>query len=100
MAHDHLTRRAALLGTTFLVLGCGKQKKESLVCGDTSGLSPAEIELRGTLAYNDLSPEPAKQCTNCLQFEPPRGSGCGGCKVLKGPIHPNGYCRSWVTKPA
>lgn len=96
-----LTRRAALLGTVAVALGCSKEKKEAgLVCTDTLGMNPADIEMRGALGYTDKTPEVAKLCSNCQQFTTPPADGkCGGCKVLKGPIHPSGYCRSWVLKP-
>ena len=45
--------------------------------------------------------EAGKTCTNCQQFVPaPAANACGTCKILKGPINPKGYCKSYVAKPA
>jgi hypothetical protein len=71
-------------------------------CTDVSGLSSDDINARNnTAAYVDATPDPAKKCSNCVQFvaagDP---KACGSCKVVKGPINPEGYCRLWVAKPA
>jgi hypothetical protein len=76
-------------------VGCSKKE---LTCNDTSGLKPDEVSARQTLAYTDKSPEAGKQCNNCQQFVPGSPDQCGSCKVLKGPVHPNGYCKVWAAK--
>jgi len=83
-----------------MLLGCGK--KVAVCNGDTqlSGLSDVERTTRSTLKYQDQSPEAAKNCTNCLQFQPAGEGQCGACKVLKGPVAPQGYCTTWAAKPA
>lgn len=100
-----ITRRELLTRTVHLtVLGsaasafiaCKDNKPAGFKCDDTTGLAPAEIEARKALGYVDASPEPAKLCTNCQQYVP--GTQCGTCKVLKGGVHPNGYCKSWAAK--
>jgi len=69
-------------------------------CTDTSGLTEQELATRENLGYVDESPDPEKLCSNC-QFYQPAGEGeCGGCTLIKGPIHPDGYCNSWVAKQA
>jgi len=97
------SRREALRGTVFLMVlaACGKkEEKKELSCTDTSGLSPADVEMRNvTLAYVEKTPDPAKRCDNCQQFKAaPAPGACGGCTILKGPINPAGYCKSWVQK--
>lgn len=103
---DDLSRRDLLAQS--LVLGaaaafgaaaCSK-KEPALACTDTTGLAPADLTIRTTLAYVDVSVEPGKTCSNCQQFNaPPTPGTCGTCKVLKGPINPSGYCKSFVAKP-
>ncbi|HTS20195.1 MAG TPA: high potential iron sulfur protein [Casimicrobiaceae bacterium] len=44
------------------------------------------------MKYQD-KPNGDKQCSNCMQFEPP-----SSCKVVEGTISPNGYCLAWVKK--
>lgn len=100
---DLLQKSAAVAGA-FAVLGgaaaCSKQGA-ALVCTDTSGLASADVTVRTTLGYSDVSMEAGKMCTNCQQFVPAAAANtCGTCKILKGPINPKGYCKSYVAKPA
>ena len=76
----------------------GARWDAELTCTDTSGLSADEVSARNTLAYVDKSAEAAKNCANCMQFNAGPADKCGGCKVLKGPIAPTGYCKVWVAK--
>lgn len=99
-----LTRRAALARVVALPLaavfpaalaGCSK----TLRCEDTSGLSPDDARLRSEIAaYSDTSQDPAKHCAQCVQFIPGGKDSCGTCKVVKGPINPNGSCKLFVKK--
>ena len=69
-------------------------------CTDTSGLTEQELATRQNLNYVDESPYPEKLCSNCQFFQPAGENECGGCTLIKGPIHPDGYCDSWVAKQA
>jgi len=91
-----VTRRSLLL-TSASVLGligasaCKTAGPAS--CTDVSALTPEERKVRTTLGYVDRSPQPGKPCIKCVQYiSPPSSDQCGGCKVLKGPVHPAGYC--------
>lgn len=106
---DGMTRRDVLRRSLSLAviavgapaLGACKSTPKEIHCDDTTGMAPGDIETRKALAYVDRSPDPNKQCQNCAQFiAPPNATTCGGCKVVKGPIHPNGYCKSWAAKTA
>jgi hypothetical protein len=94
---DVLQKSAAL--SLFAVVGtaCGKEHK-ALNCTDTMSLSASDAQVRTSLAYADKSPEPGKSCTGCQQFIPAAPDTCGSCKVLKGPINPAGYCKSFAAK--
>jgi hypothetical protein len=84
------------------VVGCGREPRR-FSCMDTTGLPPDAVALRTSpaVAYTDAAIDPAKTCTRCQQFiAPPSGAGCGSCKVLKGPVHPNGGCRLFAPKMA
>jgi hypothetical protein len=103
---DHkLTRREVLQRSASLgvlaslgATACGKEQR-ALSCTDTSALSPIDAQVRATLAYVDLSTEPGKTCSACQQYIPaPSPDVCGTCKVVKGPINPNGNCKSFVAK--
>jgi hypothetical protein len=81
-----------VLGVT---LGCKGSAPSS--CNDTSKLTPEDAAARKALAYTDVTPQPGKVCLKCIQYIPaPAADQCAGCKVLKGPIHPNGYCTVFV----
>ena len=66
-------------------------------CMDTSGLTEQEITSRTQLGYVDESPNPEELCSNCALWLPvPEGETCGGCNLIKGPIHPDGWCISYA----
>lgn len=68
-------------------------------CGDLTGLTEAEVNMRGTFQYVAQSKEAEKWCHNCaLYVEPKDGAQCGGCQIIKGPINPDGWCMQWVAK--
>jgi hypothetical protein len=91
------TVRLAVVGSAPLLLqGC---QEEEFGCEDTSGLKPEEVELRTTLEYRDRSPHgEAKNCANCAFFVVGGKDQCGQCTLVRGPIHPLGYCGSWAMK--
>ncbi len=63
-------------------------------------------QLADQLKYTEETPNPDQYCSNCSLWVPPEeadtGSnpeGCGGCTLIPGPIHPDGYCTSWAQQP-
>jgi len=101
IARRDVIRHLALLSTSAIastwLVGC----KSKPSCNDVSGLSPDELSARTTTAaYVEHSPDPAKKCSGCVHFVPNGPSACGGCKVVKGPIDPDGSCRIFLAKPA
>jgi hypothetical protein len=101
ISRRNLLQQSAAFGA-FVALGAAAcNKPAALSCVDTSGLSPADAQVRTALAYVDTSPDLTKMCSRCQQFIPPPTAGsCGTCKVVKGPINPDGNCKSFVAKPA
>lgn len=90
--------RLFVIGAGASLAACGSSEPE-LVCTDTQGLTGQEAMLRTTLQYTDHSPHSDKTCTNCqLHQGSPDPATCGRCTVLKGPVHPQGYCTSWALK--
>jgi hypothetical protein len=103
LSRRDMLQRTAALGVLAVAGGVGCSKEKRLVCTDTSGLAPADLELRmaPTVAYSEPAADPAKPCDRCQQFiAPPAPNACGTCKVVKGPIHPKGGCKLFVAKPA
>ncbi len=92
-----VTRRSLLVASASvlgLVGASGCKKAGPASCTDVSALTPEERNVRTTLGYVDRSPVPGKPCIKCVQYVSPASSDqCGGCKVMKGPVHPAGYCR-------
>jgi hypothetical protein len=104
MAETKLSRRTTLqilggapLFSALLTACGGKEVPDS--CADVSGLTEPEKVARSALQYVDRSLQADKQCKGCQLFQPaPDVSQCGSCQVVKGPIHPNGYCTAWAQK--
>lgn len=96
----HLRQLSLGAGVVALyAAGCGAKGGDDLVCTDTSRLSGPELATRNQLEYKDKSPNPSQNCTNCRFYTVPQAAGtCGGCILIKGPIHPLGHCKSWVVK--
>lgn len=70
-------------------------------CSDLSGLSDQDKQMRTSLGYVKAGTDPEKRCNNCnFYVAPAEGSPCGGCTLFKGPVHPEGYCNSWIAVPA
>lgn len=110
MRDDKVSRRTAVralgllplfgAGAAGLLAGCGK-KTEPDSCTDLMGVSDAEKAARSALQYADKSPHADKHCELCSLYQPVSDvSKCGGCQIVKGPIHPKGYCTAFVAKPA
>jgi hypothetical protein len=67
-------------------------------CNDVSGLSTDDITARSDARYLDKAADATKTCATCVQFQPKPQGGCGGCKVLKGPVSPEGGCKLWASR--
>lgn len=67
-------------------------------CSDAKGLSAEETAARSAMEYVDQARDPSKPCSKCVQWVAAASDGCGGCKVLKGPIHPNGGCKLFASR--
>jgi hypothetical protein len=101
---NQINRRAALkpiaaMSAAILIpaalLACSKEAD----CTDVSALSPDDLRTRNEVAkYVDQSMEAAKRCSGCVQFIAAAPKQCGACKVVKGPINPNGGCILFVLK--
>lgn len=92
-------RTLVVLAAGSAVMACHKETKQ-LSCTDTSALSSDDATMRKTLEYVDQTPAPPKQCDACQLYKAAAPETCGGCTVLKGPINPKGYCKSFVQKTA
>lgn len=84
----------AVLGAT----GCN-QRRAPISCGASAGLAPADVQARSALRYVEPGADERRRCSSCQQYlTPAADGGCGSCKVLKGPIHPNGTCIAFAPR--
>ena len=88
-------RRRLLLSTltlsaTFVACAC----KRSATC-PPSQLSPEDVKLRETMHYTDHALDPQRLCNACQQYLPNSDADCGGCKLMKGFVHPAGSCAAF-----
>ncbi len=93
IARRGLLLSSAALGAGALSVDC----KRAETC-PPSPLTAEDTKLRATLHYSDRSPNPDKLCNGCQQYLPNTDADCGGCKLLKGLIHPAGYCAAFAAK--
>ena len=92
----HAAQLAVVGSAPVLLTAC---KKTEFRCDDLSDLPEADTELRTQLEYVDRSPHgEEKSCQNCAFFKAGKKDECGRCTLVKGPIHPGGYCNSWAAK--
>lgn len=110
MSKDNYLSRKAFLGKISMLgvagagagvflKGCGNGEEDAATdpCSDLSGVSESDIQLRETLEYTSETPNPNERCDNCEYWLPDEhGSECGGCTLFAGPVHPGGWCNSWV----
>lgn len=96
-----ISRRRLFVVATGLLFtnGCKRGAAGPASCDDVTSLGADDRSARTTLGYSDRSTDPSKACSSCQQWVPPPAEGsCGGCKLLKGPIHPNGTCKAFARK--
>jgi hypothetical protein len=104
-ASDEMRSRRDVIRTglrlALVVVGtaaCGRSSVPD-ACLDVTGLEPDDAQARSALGYSEPAPDVSKGCGGCVQYVAPNATGsCGSCKVLKGPIHPNGTCKVFTPK--
>lgn len=90
-----LTRciQLAVVGPITIMAAC--QRSDQVVCADPTRLSDSENSLRASLRYTENSPRDDQRCRVCAFYDASQAPPCGMCKLLKGPVSPNGHCDSW-----
>jgi hypothetical protein len=60
----------------------------------------AQADSRDTLKYQS-TPKGNQKCSGCSLFVPAKSATANGtCKVISGPISPNGWCTAFSPRPA
>ena len=65
-------------------------------CDDNAGLDDGAIATRSGLNYTDASSTDGQDCSGCSLYTAAGAGECGGCTVVPGPIHPDGWCTAFV----
>ncbi len=89
------------LGAGSILKACGNGEEAETdpddPCNDLSDLTDDEIQTREAFEYVAETPNPDERCDNCQFWLPDEhGEECGGCDLFAGPVHPAGWCNSWV----
>lgn len=100
MTERSLTRRRLLSGGGLLaaatLVGC---KQREFSCWDTGALPEADVQARRAVEYLDRAVDATRRCDICQHWQPAeRDDECGGCAVVRGPIHPLGTCRVFTKR--
>jgi hypothetical protein len=62
------------------------------------GAARAATASKEDFHYQD-HPNEGKHCANCVAFvAPPAGQAIGSCKIVAGPISPDGWCMAFTSK--
>jgi hypothetical protein len=62
------------------------------ILGVTADRAMAAKASKKAVGYKD-SPKGNQRCDNCAPFQPPNG-----CRIVEGPVSPQGWCRVWQRK--
>jgi hypothetical protein len=111
MLHGSIKGAAGiLLGSVLgsnLLTSCRKTNSDNLdrginpsqnrwsACSDRESLNEEQKSVRASLKYVDSSPMTDRTCKNCKLYFAAE-SLCGGCKIIPGQVHPEGYCIAWL----
>ena len=102
MSQPIISRRHALTmfaaSSGLALIGCSGAPPSSLRCDDVTGLSANDADFRRGQGYAERSTRPGRRCDTCNFYEAGAPEACGGCTVIRGPIHPEGYCNLWVSR--
>lgn len=99
LSRRRMLRLLAAAPCAAALSACGK-KTEPDSCQDVSALSDGEKSARSALQYTDRSMLKDKHCNICNFWKPPADPAqCGGCQLVRGPVHPKGYCNSFAPRP-
>jgi len=94
-----LTRRGLLSSAGLLAAatfaGC---KEREFSCWDAGDLPEADLKARRAVEYLDRAADASRRCDLCQHWQPSGPGTCGGCAVVRGPIHPLGTCRVFTKR--
>ncbi|GAB3101062.1 hypothetical protein G8770_16250 [Aestuariicella hydrocarbonica] len=84
-------------GFVLIATGC-TDKATTQGCYDPEQLSNAQMNLRASLNYTDLSTS-TSACRGCSYFtQGSQTADCGNCAIFNGSVSAKGHCSSWSPK--
>lgn len=98
MSAEGTSRRDFLHSGALLALALVGCRSRGFDCNKSSGLSTSDVKARDDTQYVEPSPTPSTACDICQYWIDGNANSCGGCRLLRGPIHPKGTCRLFVGK--
>lgn len=105
MSENRIGRRAMMKRTVHLAVIAGAAPAllsacggGELTCTDESSLSEADRTARRGAQYVDRSTDPSRACERCNFYQAAAPGQCGGCTVVRGPIHPQGTCQLFAAR--
>lgn len=98
MTEQRLTRRGLLCGGGLVAVATFACQKREYSCMDASQLPAPDAQARGAIKYVDRAADPNRQCDACQHWRPADKDNCGGCAVVRGPIHPLGTCQLFAKR--
>lgn len=94
-----LTRRDLLSGGGLAALaGVVNCQKREFSCLEPDQLPEPDFKARQAVGYVERAADAARRCDACQHWQPAEDDSCGGCAVLRGPIHPLGTCRVFTQR--
>ena len=90
-----IAAQAGGLVTVASLVGC---KEREFTCLPDAKLPEAEFKARNAVEYVERAADATRRCDACQHWQPGADDGCGGCAVLRGPIHPLGTCRIFAQR--
>jgi High potential iron-sulfur protein len=95
-------RRALLaIGIRFslavVLLDCRTGFAAAAGCTDPDDLSGADMALRKSVDYTELSSDEKTTCRGCAFFKLGTGE-CGTCQIVSGLVSAHGHCTSWSAR--
>ena len=77
--------------------GAGGNTANNGAADCTQDIDDGSKTMRRNLQYKSKAAIPEKHCSACAQFIPNKYAACGGgCKLIAGPVKPEGGCLSFA----
>ena len=80
-------------------LALGSRPARASTCYDPESLPLSQKNRRRGLGFEDVSPDPERECRGCAFFTPGDQEGCGHCMMLDFTVDAGATCTSFTPRP-